>query len=108
VAWPLPAHPIVQAVSFEADQAAVVLPDPGMAVVPIVAVHEAQVLWGKIVVGGVPVAAARRLPSMPRALPAVLGPERVTALGDRPDSASALLLDSRHITLGDGYAPAAV
>jgi hypothetical protein len=94
VAWPLPAHPIVQAVSFEADQAAVVLPDPGMAVVPIVAVHGAQVLW--------------RLPSMLRALPAVLGPERVTALGDRPESASALLLDSRHITLGDGYAPAAV
>jgi hypothetical protein len=70
----------LQAVSFEADQAAVVLPDPGMAVVPIVAVHGAQVPWGKVVVEGVPVVSARRLPSMLRALPAVLGPERVAAL----------------------------
>jgi Nuclease-related domain len=78
-----PLAPIVQAVSFEADQAAVVLPDPGMAVVPIVAVHGAQVPWGKVVVAGVPVVAARRLPSMLRALPAVLGPERVAALADQ-------------------------
>jgi Nuclease-related domain len=73
----------LQAVSFEADQAAVVLPDPGMAVVPIVAVHGAQVPWGKVVVDGVPVVAARRLPSMLRALPAVLGPERVAWLADQ-------------------------
>jgi hypothetical protein len=73
----------LQAVSFEADQAAVVLPDPGMAVVPIVAVHGAQVPWGKVVVEGVPVVSARRLPSMLRALPAVLGPERVAALADQ-------------------------
>jgi hypothetical protein len=77
-----PLAPTLQAVSFEADQAAVVLPDPGLAVVPIVAVHGAQVPWGKVVVEGVPVVAARRLPSMLRQLPAVLGPERVTALGD--------------------------
>jgi Nuclease-related domain len=70
----------LQAVSFEADQAAVVLPDPGVVVVPIVAVHGAQVPWGKVVVGGVPVVAARRLPTMLRALPAVLGPERVADL----------------------------
>ena len=77
-----PLAPTLEAVSFEADQAAVVLPDPGMAVVPIVAVHGAQVPWGKVVVHGVPVVSARRLPSMLRALPAVLGPERVTALAD--------------------------
>jgi hypothetical protein len=34
--------PTLQAVSFEADQAAQVLPDPGVAVVPIVAVHDAR------------------------------------------------------------------
>jgi hypothetical protein len=49
-----PLAPTLQAVSFEADQAAVVLPDPGLAVVPIVAVHGAQVPWGKVVVHGVP------------------------------------------------------
>jgi hypothetical protein len=51
-------------------------------VVPIVAVHGAQVPWGKVVVAGVSVMAARRLPSMLRALPAVLGPERVADLAD--------------------------
>jgi hypothetical protein len=54
-----------------------------MAVVPIVAVHDAQVPWGKVVVDGVPVVQARRLPSMLRALPAVLGPERVAVLADQ-------------------------
>jgi hypothetical protein len=77
-----PLAPTLQAVSFEADQAAVVLPDPGLAVVPIVAVHGAQVPWGKVVVHGVPVVSARRLPSMLRQLPPVLGPEQVTALAD--------------------------
>jgi hypothetical protein len=68
-------------VSFEADQAARVLPDPGLVVVPIVAVHDARVPWGgTVVVGGVPVVAARRLLSMLRQLPAVLGPERVAAV----------------------------
>jgi hypothetical protein len=78
-----PLAPTLQAVSFEADQAAVVLPDPGLAVVPIVAVHGAQVPGGKVVVHGVPVVAARRLPSMLRALPAVLGTERVADLADQ-------------------------
>ena len=78
-----PLAPTLRAVSFEADEAAVVLPDPGMAVVPIVAVHGAQVPWGRVVVEGVPVVAARSLPSMLRALPAVLGPERVAALADQ-------------------------
>jgi hypothetical protein len=75
-----PLAPTLRAASWEADQAARVLPDPGMAVVPIVAVHGAQVPWGKVVVEGVPVLPARRLPSMLRTLPAVLGPERVALL----------------------------
>ena len=58
-----------------------VLPDPGAAVVvPIVAVHGAQVPWAKVVTDGVPVVSARRLPSMLCQLPAVLGPERVANL----------------------------
>ena len=69
--------------SFEADQAALVLPDLGVVVVPIVAVHGAQVPWGKVVAAGVPVVPARRLPSMLGELPAVLGPERVAALADQ-------------------------
>jgi len=75
-----PLAPALRAVSFEADQAARVLTDPGVAVLPIVAVHGAQVPWGKVVVRGIPVVSARRLPSMLRALPALLGPERVADL----------------------------
>jgi len=78
-----PLAPAVRAVSFEAEQAAQVLPDPGVAVVPIVAVHGVQVPWGKVVMNGVPVVSARRLPSMLRQLPAVLGPERVADLADQ-------------------------
>jgi Nuclease-related domain len=78
-----PLAPTLEVVSFEADQAAQILPDPGVAVVPIVAVHGAQVPWGKVVVSGVPVVSARRLPSMLRALPALLGPERVAELADQ-------------------------
>jgi hypothetical protein len=73
----------LRAVSFEADQAAQVLPDPGVAVVPIVAVHGVQVPWGKVVMDGVPVVSARRLPDMLRQLPAILGPERVADLADQ-------------------------
>jgi hypothetical protein len=72
----------LRSVSFEADRAAQVLADPQV-VVPIVAVHGAQVPWGKVVVDGVPVVPAGRLPSMLGALPVVLGPERVTDLADR-------------------------
>jgi hypothetical protein len=78
-----PLAPALRAASFEADKAAQVLPDPGVAVVPIVAVHGAQVPWGKVVMDGVPVVSARRLPGMLRRLPAVLGPERVAALADQ-------------------------
>jgi hypothetical protein len=73
----------LRTVDFQADQAARVLTDPDVVVVPIVAVHGAQVPWGKVVTNGVPVVAARRLPSMFRALPAVLGPERVAELADQ-------------------------
>jgi hypothetical protein len=77
-----PLAPALRAVSFEADQAAQVLTDADV-VVPIVAVHGAQVPGGKVVTQGVPVVAARRLPSMLRALPAVLGPERIANLADQ-------------------------
>jgi hypothetical protein len=70
-------------VSFEADRAAQVLVDPDVVVVPIVAVHGAQVPWGKVVTDGVPVVSARRLPSMLGELPALLGPERVADLADQ-------------------------
>jgi hypothetical protein len=79
-------HPLARALgaaSFEADQAALVLTDPDVVVVPVMAVHGAQVPWGKVVADGVPVVAARRLPSMLRELPAVLGPERVAGLADQ-------------------------
>jgi len=78
-----PLAPTLAAVSFEADRAAQVLTDPDVVVVPIVAVHGAQVPWGKVVMQGVPVVAARRLPSMLRTLPAVLGPERVAAVANQ-------------------------
>jgi hypothetical protein len=78
-----PLAPTLRAVDFEADQAARVLPDPGVAVVPIVAVHGAQVPWGKVVTGGVPMVSARRLPSLLGALPLVLAPERVAGLANQ-------------------------
>jgi Nuclease-related domain len=77
-----PLAPAVRAVGFEADQAARVLTDPQV-VLPIVAVHGAQVPWGKVVMDGVPVVPASRLPSMLRQLPTVLGPERVAGLADQ-------------------------
>jgi hypothetical protein len=52
-------------------------------VVPIVAVHGAQVPWGKVVMMGIPVVPAERLPGMLRQLPAVLGPERIASLADQ-------------------------
>jgi hypothetical protein len=79
-----PLAPTLRAVDYEADQAAQILVDPDVVVVvPIVAVHGAQVPLGKVVTNGVPVVAAKRLPSMLRALPAVLGPERVAWLADQ-------------------------
>jgi hypothetical protein len=85
MAWRLSARPRAAHGGFEADRAAQILVDPGVVVVvvPIVAVRGAQVPWGKVVTQGVPVVAARHLPSMLRALPAALGPERVAALADQ-------------------------
>jgi hypothetical protein len=83
MARPLPPRPLLRAVSFEADQAAQVLTDPDVVVVPVMAIHGAQVPWGKVVTDGVPVVPARRLPSMLRQLPAVLGAERVAWLADQ-------------------------
>jgi hypothetical protein len=60
-----------------------VVTDSDVVVVPVMAVHGAQVPWGKVVMDGVPVVPARRLPSMLRELPAVLGPERVAVLADQ-------------------------
>jgi hypothetical protein len=71
-----------ESTSRDHDRAAQVLADPQV-VVPIVAVHGLQVPWGKVVIDGVPVVPAGRLPSMLRALPVVLGPERVAVLADR-------------------------
>jgi Nuclease-related domain len=78
-----PLAPALRAVSFQADQAAQVLTDPDVVVVPVIAVHGTQVPWGKVVMNGVPVVPARRLPNMLRELPAVLGPERIAALADQ-------------------------
>jgi hypothetical protein len=78
-----PLTPSLRAVSVEADQAAQVLPDPDVVVVPIVGVHGAAVPWGKVVVEGVRWCRPGRLPSMLRDLPVVLGPKRVAALADR-------------------------
>jgi hypothetical protein len=78
-----PMAPVLRAARFEADQAAQLLANPGVEVVPLVAVHGAQVPWGKLVVDGVPVVTVRRLPALLRHMPATLGPERVAALADR-------------------------
>ena len=83
-----PLAPALRAVSFEADRAAQVLPDPGVVVVPIVAVHGAQVPWGKVVNDGVPVVSARRLPSLLRATPGGAG-ARAGRRPGRPGPASA-------------------
>ena len=50
---------------------------------PILAVHGAQVPWGKVLMDGVPVVPAKRLPSMLGQLPAVLGPQRVADLANQ-------------------------
>ena len=61
-----PIAPTLRAVSFEADRAAQVLTDPDVVVVPIMAVHGAQVPWGKVVVDWVPVVTARSVGFAPR------------------------------------------
>jgi hypothetical protein len=81
VAWPLSTRPTLRAVDDEADQAAQVLADPSLVLVvpwPFMTPRSP----GKVVMNGVPVVAARGLPSMLRTLPAVVGPERVAWLAD--------------------------
>jgi Nuclease-related domain len=78
-----PLAPVLRAVRFEADQAAQVLAAPRVQVVPIVAVHGAPVPWGKLVLEGVSVVPAKRLPTMLGSLPTVLEPARVAGLAER-------------------------
>jgi hypothetical protein len=70
-------------VRWEADQADEVLGVADLTVAAMVAVHGASVPWGRLEVDGVTVAAARRVPDLLRALPPILGPERVAWLADR-------------------------
>jgi hypothetical protein len=66
---------------WEADQADEIL---GVAdVAAIVAVHGASVPWGRVVVSGVTVAPASRVPDLLRALPPILSAEQVAWLADR-------------------------
>ena len=103
-----PLTPMLRAVSFEADQAAQVLPDRAW---------RSGRLWPSTVLRS-PGARSWRAVSRwcrPGACQACFvpsrrcwGPNGSPPWPTRPEAASALRLDSRHITLGDGYAPAAV
>jgi Nuclease-related domain len=70
-------------VRWAADQADEILGVAEVQVAAIVAVHGASVPWGRLQADGVTVAPARRVPDLLRALPPVLGPERVAWLADR-------------------------
>src|SRR5215217_822873 len=70
-------------VRWAADQADEVLGVAEVQVVAIMAVHGANVPWGRLAADGVIVAPARRVPDLLQALPAILGPERVAWLADR-------------------------
>jgi hypothetical protein len=79
-------HPLsmtLHKVRWEADQADEVLGVADVQVAAIVAVRGASVPWGRVVVSGVTVAPADGVPDLLRALPPVLGPERVAWLADR-------------------------
>src|SRR6266511_1956305 len=66
----------LRTVRWEADQADEVLGVADVEVAAIVAVHGASVPWGRVVVDGVTVAPASRVPDLLRALPPMQGPER--------------------------------
>jgi hypothetical protein len=68
---------------WEADQADEVLGVADVDVDAIVAVHGASVPWGRVVVSGVTVTPADRVPDLLQALPPVLAPERVAWLAGR-------------------------
>jgi hypothetical protein len=68
---------------WEADQADELLGVAEVQVAAVIAVHGAPVPWGRLHADGVTVAPARQVPGLLRALPPVLGPERVAWLADR-------------------------
>jgi hypothetical protein len=68
---------------WEADQADEVLGVADIQVPAIMAIHGATVPWGRLQADGVIVAPARQVPDLLRALPPILGPERVAWLADR-------------------------
>jgi Nuclease-related domain len=68
---------------WEADQADEVLGVADIEVAALIAVHGARVPWGRLHADGVIVAPARQVPDLLRALPPILGPERVAWLADR-------------------------
>jgi hypothetical protein len=70
-------------VRWAADQADEVVGVADVQVVAIMAVHGANVPWGRLAADGVIVAPARQVPDLLQALPAILGPERVAWLADR-------------------------
>jgi hypothetical protein len=70
-------------VLWEADQADEVLGIAEVQVAAVMAVHGAAVPWGRLEVDGVTIVPARRMPDLLRALPPILGPERVAWLADR-------------------------
>jgi hypothetical protein len=70
-------------VLWAADQADEVLGVADVQVAAIVAVHGASIPWGRVDTDGVTIVPARRVPDLLRALPAMLGPERVAWLADR-------------------------
>jgi hypothetical protein len=73
----------LRAARWEADQADDVLGVADVDVAPIVAVHGASMPWGRVVVDGVTVVPAGRLPDLLRTMPLVVGPDRVGWLADR-------------------------
>jgi hypothetical protein len=70
-------------VRWEADQADEVLAIAEVQVAAMVAIHGASVPWGRVDADGVTVIPAHRVPDLLRALPPILGPERVAWLADR-------------------------
>jgi hypothetical protein len=73
----------LRTVRWAADQADEVLGVADLTVGAMVAVHGASVPRGRLETDGVTVAAAHRVPDLLRALPPILGPERVAWLADR-------------------------
>jgi hypothetical protein len=70
-------------VLWAADQADGVLGVADVQVAAVVAVHGASVRWGLLQADGVTIVPARRVADLLRALPPMLGPERVAWLADR-------------------------